>query len=118
MESAAYLYDPEKNILEHIADGDFRALAADRQETMAEAPLFLLLVSETSRFQRGDDEQKMTWAAEDAGIVSQNISIFCASENLATVVRAIMDREGLRKALGLKDSQKLMLNHPISYMAQ
>lgn len=118
METAAYLYNPEKNILEHVADGDFRKLAADRQETIADAPLFLLLVSETARFQRGDDDQKMTWAGEDAGIVSQNISIFCASENLATVVRAIMDRDGLRKALNLKDTQKLMLNHPVSYMPQ
>jgi len=118
MESAAYLYNPEKNILEHVVDGDFRKLAADRQETIADAPLFLLLVSETARFQRGDEDQKMTWAAEDAGIVSQNISIFCASGNLATVVRAIMDRDGLREALSLKDTQKLMLNHPVSYMPQ
>ncbi len=118
METAAYLYNPEKNMLEHVVDGDFRKLAADRQETMSDAPLFLLLVSETARFQRGDEDQKMTWAAEDAGIVSQNISIFCASENLATVVRAIMDRDGLREALSLKDTQKLMLNHPVSYMPQ
>jgi len=118
METAAYLYNPEENILEHVVDGDFRKLAADRQETIADAPLFLLLVSETARFQRGDEDQKMTWAAEDAGIVSQNISIFCASGNLATVVRAIMDRDGLREALSLKDTQKLMLNHPVSYMPQ
>jgi nitroreductase len=117
-ESASYLYDAVKNSLEHVADGDLRPYVAGRQEVVATAPVILLLVSDISRFQRGEEEQKMIWAAEDAGIVSQNISIFCASEGLATVVRASMDREKLSETLGLSETQQTMLNHPVSYMKE
>ena len=51
----------------------------------------------------------------DAGIVSQNISIFCSAANLATVPRASMDNEQLKKVLKLKDSQMPMMNHPVGY---
>jgi len=113
---AVYLYNAFENQLEKITDGDYRNIVAGRQENMAVAPVFLVLVSDLSRFRFGDESTKLTWAAMDAGIVSQNISIFCASRNLATVPRATMDKDKLRKILKLKDSQKLMLNHPISYM--
>ena len=49
----------------------------------------------------------------DAGIVSQNISIFCSAAKLATVPRASMDAAHLKKVLKLKDSQIPMMNHPV-----
>jgi len=51
----------------------------------------------------------------DAGIVSQNIALFCAGTGLATVPRAQMDQKALRVALQLKKSQILWLNHPVGY---
>jgi nitroreductase len=73
-----------------------------------------LLVSDISRFPSDDIEKRMVWAAEDAGIVSQNISIFCASVKLATRPRASMDIDTLREILNLTDDQHIMLNHPVS----
>jgi nitroreductase len=49
----------------------------------------------------------LLWA--DAGFISQNIYLFCASEGLATGVRALVDRPVLAKALGLKDNQVVLL---------
>ncbi len=54
--------------------------------------------------------------AMDAGIVSQNISIFCSAARLATVPRASMDINQLKKVLKLKESQVPMMNHPIGYL--
>ena len=54
--------------------------------------------------------------AMDAGIVSQNISIFCSAARLATVPRASMDINQLKKVLKLKKSQVPMMNHPIGYL--
>ena len=53
--------------------------------------------------------------AMDAGIVSQNISVFCSAAKLATVPRASMDAAQLKKVLKLKDSQIPMMNHPVGY---
>lgn len=116
MRSGAYLYNAQKNLLEFVSAGDHRALVAGEQANFAKAPLFLVLVSDISRFTRAGDDEKLTWAAMDAGIVSQNIALFCAGTGLGTRPRAWMDKDLLRDALHLKDSQHLMLNHPVGYL--
>ncbi|MDD6209794.1 MAG: SagB/ThcOx family dehydrogenase [Bacteroidales bacterium] len=95
-EEGSYQYNPKSHSLDPVSKGDVRPL---------KAPVCLVLVTDT------DD----TWAALDAGIVSQNISVFCAGTGLATVPRGSMDKDELKKALKLKDSQHLMLNHPVGY---
>jgi len=115
IKSGVYLYNPNKHLLDFVISGDYRKLVAGRQENIAKAPVMCLLVSDISRFSRGEDSLKLVWAAEDAGIVSQNISIFCASVGLATVPQAPMDSQKLREILKLKDSQHLMLNNPVAY---
>ena len=118
MRSGAYLYNPQENLLEFVSAGDHRALVAGEQANFATAPLFLVLVSDISRFTRAEDDVKLTWAAMDAGIVSQNIALFCAGTGLGTRPRVWMDKDLLRDALHLKDSQHLMLNHPVGYLVK
>lgn len=115
MKSAVYLYDAKKHQLNFVTDGDYRMLIAGRQEWVAQAPVVLLLVSDVSRFRAGTDSLKIIWAAMDAGIVSQNIAVFCAGVGLATVPRASMDQQKLRELLKLKDTQYIMLNNPVGY---
>jgi len=104
-----------KNIcLEPVVDGDHRMLVAGWQAEVAEVPVICLLVSDISRFSAGEDSLKLVWAVMDAGIVSQNINIFCAATGLTSRPRASMDQEKLREILELKDTQYLMLNNPVS----
>ncbi|MGB2578595.1 nitroreductase [Elusimicrobium simillimum] len=58
------------------------------------------------------------YAAIDAGIVSQNISLFAAGMGLATVPRMSMPQQEFRKILNLKEGQQMLLNHPVGYPAQ
>jgi len=88
------------------------------QEQMTMAPVVLLLVSDLSRFRGGSDEMKKEWAALDTGIVSQNISVFCAGVGLNTRPRSGMDRDKIRELLKLKGTQLPLLNHPVSYKKQ
>jgi len=113
--SGLYLYDAQKHMLVRVAEGDHRKAVAGGQPQMATAPLFVLLVSDISRFKSGVEGDKRVWGAEDAGIVSENISLFCASVGLATRPRATMDRQKLGELLKLTASQQLILNHPVSY---
>ena len=115
MKSGMYLYNANNHLLNLVVSGDYRKLVAGSQEEVSKAPVMCLLISDISKFSRGDDSKKLVWAAQDAGIVSQNISVFCASVGLATVPRATMDFQKLREVLKLKDSQHLMLNNPVSY---
>ena len=66
-------------------------------------------------------ETRKTWEARgalDAGIVSQNISLFCAATGLKTVPRAMMDKARIKELLKLSDAQVVFLNHPIGYVPQ
>ena len=79
------------------------------------APASLVLVSDVSLFGDAQKPQNQVVGAIDVGIVSQNISLFCANAKLATVPRGSMDATQLKKVLKLKDSQIPMLNHPVGY---
>ena len=115
IESAFYFYDPGRHALDLVVEGDFRDMLALSQDYVKEAPLVFVLVSDISRFSRGDETQRLRNAAMDAAMVAQNILIFCASEGFATVPRGIMDSQKIRELLNLTDSQYPMLNVPVSY---
>jgi len=115
MKQGVYLYDAKKHVLNFIASGDHRNLIAGGQVFVTKAPLICLLVSDISRFKAGDDSSRLVWAAIDAGIVSQNIALFCASKGLVARPRASMEQQKLKELLKLKDSQHLLLNNPVSY---
>lgn len=115
LRSGAYLYDHKTHTLKGIAPGDNRKLVSDRQTTFASAPAMLVLVSDISRFRGDDDARKLSWGAMDAGIVSQNVSLFCAGAGLVTRPRASMDIEGLKKLLLLTVTQYPLLNNPVGY---
>jgi len=118
VEEGAYFYDAAKHVLNPVVSGDLRGLVAANQVEFAKAAVILVMVSDISRFKSGDDATKLSLAAFDAGIVSQNISVFCAGAGLSTRPRAWMDLVKLRGVLQLKDSQHLMLNNPVSYKKQ
>ena len=115
MAEGVYLYNAGRQSLEPVASGDQRLLAAGRQVDIAEASVILLIVSDISRFTSGEEALKLSWAAMDAGLVSQNISLFCAGVGLSTRPRATMDLVKLKEVLKLKESQHPMLNNPVSY---
>ncbi len=114
-EEGVYFYDAQSHVLNPVVSGDQRGLAAGRQAEYAKAAAILILVSDISKFKSGDDKMKLSLAALDAGIVSQNISVFCAGAGFSTRPRATMDLEKMRSVLQLKDTQFPMLNNPVSY---
>lgn len=115
MKEGAYLYDAKAHQLNWVAEGDFRSAAAGRQEFAKDAPISIVLVADLSKLGDPKSAGTMTTGAIDVGIVSQNISIFCAAANLATVPRGTMERDQLVTALKLKESQVPLLNHPVGY---
>jgi nitroreductase len=110
--TGAYAYDAAGNALKPLVAGDLRALTGT-QDFVKDAPVTLVLVADTSRMQAGPDPQPMAYA--DAAFVSQNVYLFCASEGLATGVRASVDRPALAKALKLKDSQLIVFAQSVGF---
>jgi SagB-type dehydrogenase family enzyme len=115
MKEGVYLYDAKEHALKPITAGDYRVAVAGSQDFAKEAPVSLLLVTDLSRLGDASSEQVKMMGAVDVGIVCQNINLACAGLGLATVPRATMEQESLRKALKLKDSQLLLINNPVGY---
>jgi nitroreductase len=105
-------YDAKANALVPVAGGDLRPLAGT-QDFVKDAPVNLLLVADADRMQGGPDPGPMAYA--DAGFIAKNVYLYCASEGLATVVRASFDGPGLAKALRLSDKQKVILAQTVGY---
>ena len=112
MKERVYLYNASKHILSSVVIGDYKSLFEK-----TDAPVVLLLVSDISRFRPGYDEYYLSWANIDCGIVSQNIALFCSATGLRTRPKAIFKREEeqIRELLQLRDSQIVLLHHPIGY---
>jgi len=112
--NGAYLYEPAKHSLKLIAEGDHRNAVAGFQKNFAEVPLFILMVCDFDKFgNKNNHAQKMVCV--DAGIVSENISVFCAAVGMKTCARATMDVKALQELLGLNENQVPMMNNSIGY---
>lgn len=107
----AFLYDAQNNTLVQVSKKDLRKAVAGRQEFAAKAPVSLVLVSNLEKLPRANQ----MLGAMDVGYVSENICLACTALGLATVPRATMDIETLKKELGLGEKQVPMLNNPIGY---
>jgi nitroreductase len=73
------------------------------------APLDLVFVADYSRMRLVPFAQREPYACAAAGAMSQNVYLYCASEGLATVIRAWIDRNALAKAMGLSTDQQVLL---------
>lgn len=113
--TGVFLYNPKENSLDPVISGDHRMLIASSQAFVNDSKQIFLLVSDISRFKEGEKEEKMKWAAIDAGLVAQNIMIFCASEGLHARPRVYMETEKIIQILNLNENQQPILNIPVSY---
>ena len=118
MKEGAYRYNAEKNLLEQIARGNFYdAVTGGQAQAFAyDAPVHLILVSDLALLGGIRDAKANQMGAIDVGIVSGNISLYCAGAGLATVPRASMDKEKLRSILKLRTDQLPILTHTVGYM--
>ncbi|HEX2530714.1 MAG TPA: SagB/ThcOx family dehydrogenase [Burkholderiaceae bacterium] len=110
----AYLYEPKGNALQPVRAGDLRALTG-LQPFVKEAPVSLVYVADFTKFTRDSEADKLFYAAADAGHISQNVYLWSASEGMAVMVRAYIDKPALAKALRLKPSQHIILAQSVGY---
>jgi SagB-type dehydrogenase family enzyme len=114
MADGLYLYNAKEHVLKMVIKQDLRALTG-KQSFVKEAPLNLIYVADFYRMGGGNLEEKNFYSAADAAFISQNAYLYCASEGLATVVRGLIDRDALAKAMQLHDNQKIILSQTVGY---
>lgn len=109
-----YLFDAKANRLTPVVAGDLRTLTG-KQTFVKYAPVNLIYVADFSRMSSLSTEDKDFYSATDTGFISENVYLFCASAGLATVVRGLIDKPSLAKAMKLRADQKIILCQTIGY---
>jgi nitroreductase len=114
MADGVYLYDAKENKLVGVLAEDIRA-ATGKQPFVKEAPVNLVFVSDYAKMGNMPEDQKAFYSATDTGFISQNVYLYCASEGLATVVRAYVDKATCQTAMKLRSEQKIILAQTVGY---
>ena len=114
MAKGLYLYDAKKHILKPVMAKDLRDIVGVQKFT-GDAPIGLIFVADYAKMGRATTKIKNFYASTDTGFVSQNVYLFCAAENLATVVLGMVNRTSLSKAMGLRSDQKIILTQPVGF---
>ena len=109
-----YLYDAKANSLKQISTEDIRALTGS-QPYVKDAAVNLVYVADLPKGGRNDAAAQEFYSGANTGFISQNVYLFCASEGLATVVRAMIDKPALAKAMKLRPDQKIALAQCVGY---
>jgi nitroreductase len=105
-----YLYNAKAHQLDPVLKEDVRA-ATGGQPFVGQAPLNLVYVADQVKQGRADD----SWGFAATGFIAQNVYLYCASEGLTTVVRAMVDRTALSKVMKLRPDQKITLAQTVGY---
>ncbi|MBR8036405.1 nitroreductase family protein [Burkholderia vietnamiensis] len=109
-----YRYDvpAHRLVLKHAVDA--RNLTG-YQDFVGRAPLDLVYVVRTSAILDMPPQQRDVFAAVAAGAISQNVSLYCASAGLGTVVRGWINHRALADALRLNEDELPILAQTVGF---
>ena len=109
-----YLYDPRGNLLKSVVAEDIRGLTGT-QPYVKQAAVNLVYVADTSKLGEAPQEQRMLMLGANTGVIAENVYLFCAAEGLATVLRAMIDKPALAKAMKLRPDQMIIMSQSVGY---
>jgi SagB-type dehydrogenase family enzyme len=118
-----FVYDAEKNTLKVISKQDVRAISGlegsggMKQDFAKTAPVSLVYVADMAKTTKGmkwnGEDATLTWSYANAGAIAENVYLYCASQGLACIVRAMMDNAKVSDVFKLRPEQKPILTSTI-----
>lgn len=116
LKTGLYLYDAANNLLKQISDKDIRkSTGVLVQPFVGKAPVNLIYVCNKSKVKGKSDEELIATTFANTGFIAQNVYLFCASENLITVVRGMVDRDKLAEKMNLTSDQVVTYAQTVGY---
>lgn len=145
LKDGIYLYDYENHALRPVISGDYRTFTGSSMSGGGMPPggppgaapsgaaggqpagpgggtrasnftVDLLLVADPQKYRAGTDDLKKEWGAFSAGMIAQNVMLFCAANDLGTRPRAAFDKAKLKTLLKLDDSKNPVIELPVGYL--
>jgi hypothetical protein len=114
-----FLYDAPKHELKVLGKEDVRAVAG-QQDFVKTAPLNLIYVADMAKAKGFGGKGEImptaeTWSFAGVGAIAQNVYLYCASEGLACIVRAMVDAKAIATTLKLRPDQKVILAQTVAH---
>ena len=109
-----YVYDAAEHAMLKMGNEDFREYAGT-QDFVKTAPVNLVFVADLDLMASFNEEMQIFYSAADAGYISQNVYLWCASEGLATIVRGQIDKAKAKEVLKLRPNQHVILAQTVGY---
>ena len=110
----SFIFDAGNNRLVPVNEQDLRA-ASGAQDYVGTAAAEIAFVADTTKVTGKSPRGLVETIYVDTGFISENIYLFCASEGMATVVRAMVPKESLAAALGLAPTQEITLVQTVGW---
>ncbi len=99
-----WFYNGKENQLEKISDENAIGFAGEQQDYVKDAPIHLVYTSSDKN-----------WKYAHAGSAYQNVSLYAAAKGISTVVRGLMNKEELHRALKLSEDEEVLIHQPLGY---
>ncbi|HMK52066.1 MAG TPA: nitroreductase family protein [Thermodesulfobacteriota bacterium] len=109
-----YVYNAKAGQLNPILAEDIRGMTG-LQPYVKGAAANLVYVADFSKMATSPDDVKASLSSANAGFISENVYLYCASEGLATVARVNIDMPALAKLMKLRPDQKIVLAQSVGY---
>ena len=109
-----FLYEPKQHQLQRILSEDVRA-ATGTNDYVKDAAANLVYVADQAKTNIKDPAAIEFYSGADTSFLAQNVYLFCASENLAVVVRGSIDKPALAKIMKLRPDQKITLAQSVGF---
>jgi len=114
MADGLFLYDAKGNKLIKKSDADLRE-ASGKQAYVKSAPLNLIYVANYADNAEINAENWIATSSANVGFIAQNVYLYCASRQLATVVRGSFDQAKLSALMGLHPDNRIILTQTVGY---
>lgn len=109
-----YFYNAKANSLEQVASGDFSQLAG-MQDFAKTVPVTILFVGDLDKMKIPDMKKKYLYLGFDAGLMSENVYLTCASLGLGTVLRGSVESDPLIKAMKLPENKVVLAAQSVGW---
>ncbi len=118
LEGGLYLYSAADNELKGVLAEDVRHFTAhEEQPFVLDVPVILIYVADLGRMDDATPWDKGVFPWADSAVIAENVYLYCASADLATVVRAKFERPPLAEAMRLGPDQIVTFSQPVGYPA-
>lgn len=110
-----FVYEEKSHSLIKVLAEDIR-MHISTQKMMQSVPVGLIYVSDYSKMKTylaKNDNRKWFVSGTEAGFISQNVYLYCASAKMSTTVIGLVDREKLQKVMRLREYEKVVYTQAV-----